>query len=386
MDEIGSNTEFIETKAPGVSEIDTRLMQIVQGFGKRLRVVGVGGAGCNTMSRIFGIGIEGAQLVAMNTDAQSLLRTMAEKKVLLGERTCKGYGCGGKIEVGQKSAEESTALIADSLKGASITFLTCGLGGGTGSGAASVVSKVAKDVGSQVVVFATLPFNSEGLARWKNALIGLEKLQAVADTIVVVPNNKILELYSHLPLSQALDIGDSLLATTLKGIIEMVTRPGLVNRDIADLRAIFREGGIGVMGVGESEANNCDPLARLEYAIEDAMHSPLLDADVSTAHKALINIIGGPSLQLGDLKDTLKMVADKISPNAELMWGVQIDETLPGNKVRVMITTAGVKMLNGLPIGSLRCSDNTDFLGEMDMIEPIKPVNAVGSSARISRI
>ncbi len=334
--------------------IDEQLMKLIDGFKTSIKVVGVGGAGGNTISRLFEVGIKGAETVTMNTDAQDLLYTDADKKVLLGAELTGGLGAGADPIVGERSAKESTEEIATALQGSDLTFITCGLGGGTGSGAAPIVAEIAKDSGSVTVAIVTLPFTVEGKTRWQNAANALKKLRKNADTIIVIPNDKLLSLVPDLPLNAAFRVSDELLSGALKGTIEMVTKPGLVNLDFADLRTVLSNGGTAVIGIGESTSDMFSESRAIE-AIEAALESPLLDADISTADRALVNIIGGPDMSLQEAEAAMEYLAGRISPDANIIWGCQIEENMRKNTVKVMVAITGIRtsdLFGSSPLGT----------------------------------
>lgn len=338
-----------------LSEVDEQLMKLIDGLKTSIKVVGVGGAGCNTITRLSEIGIEGAETVTMNTDAQDLLYSIADKKVLLGAELTGGLGAGSDPAIGESCAKESLDEIAAALQGSDLTFVTCGLGGGTGSGAAPAVAEVAKDTGSVTVAVVTLPFTVEGKTRWSNAEQGLAKLRKTADTVVVIPNDKLLSLVPDLPLNAAFKVADELLSDALKGTTEMITKPGLVNLDFADLRTVLSNGGTAVMGLGESTSETFSENRAIE-AIEEAIQSPLLDIDVSNADRSLVNVIGGPDMTLQEAEAAVEYLSGKISPEANIIWGAQIDENLNKNVVRVMLVISGVRSIQELtamtPLGA----------------------------------
>jgi cell division protein FtsZ len=334
-----------------LSEVDEQLMKLIDGLKTSIKVVGVGGAGCNTVTRLSEMGIEGAETVTMNTDAQDLLYAVSDKKALLGAELTGGLGAGSDPTVGESSAKESLDEIATALQGSDLTFITCGLGGGTGSGAAPVIAEVAKDSGSVTVAVVTLPFTVEGKTRWQNAEEGLAKLRKNTDTVIVIPNDKLLSIVPDLPLNAAFKVSDELLSNSLKGTTEMVTKPGLVNLDFADLRTVLSNGGTAVIGMGESTSETFSENRAIE-AIEEALQSPLLDIDVTSADRALVNVIGGPDMTLQEAEAAVEYLSGKISPDSNILWGAQIDENLNKNVVKVMLVVSGVKSVSELTAGS----------------------------------
>jgi cell division protein FtsZ len=317
--------------------IDQELEEIIQRSRAKIYVVGTGGGGNNTVSRLVEIGIEGAETVSINTDAQDLFYSVAEKKVLIGKDTCGGLGAGGLPEIGEESAEESDEEIKESLDGADMVFVTCGLGGGTGTGSAPVIAKMAKKIGALTIAVATMPFSAEGLRRRENAEKGLERLQSAADTVIVIPNDKLLEVAPNLPINKAFMVADELLGRAVKGITELITKPGLVSLDFADIRSIMKGSGMAMIGMGESDSGD-----RAIESVHEALNSPLLDLDISNAKGALINISGSSDLTLNEAEKVVQIVADELDPDANIIWGTQIQEDLQ-NTIRTTIVVAGVK-------------------------------------------
>lgn len=302
-----------------------------------IKVVGCGGGGNNTINRITEVGITGAETVAINTDAQDLLYTTADRKILIGRQITKGLGAGSDPKIGEEAAKETEHEIKANVEGADMVFITCGLGGGTGTGSAPVVADIARKLGCLTVAIVTMPFTMEGNRRYDNALIGLERLEQVVDTLIVIPNDKLLELAPGLPLHTAFKVADEILTNAVKGIAELVTRAGLVNLDFADVRAIMKDGGVALIGVGESDSEN-----RAIEAVEKAINNPLLDVDITGAQGALINVAGSKDLTLNEAKQVVEAVSQKLSEDAKIIWGAQIYEDL-GNTLKCMLIVTGVK-------------------------------------------
>ncbi len=302
----------------------------------RIVVVGAGGGGSNTATRLKEIGIAGAQVIAMNTDAKHLAVTKADKKILLGRELTRGLGAGGFPEVGKKAAEEARNDIRAALQDCDLLFLTCGLGGGTGTGSAPVIAYIAKEMGAIVIAAVTLPFRIEG-ARIVKAEEGLQKLREVCDTVIVVENQKLVELAGNRPLREAFGISDGLIATMIKGITETISQPSLVNLDYADVRTIMRSGGVATIGVGESDQQH-----RAREAITKALSHPLLDVDYSGATGALIQIIGGDDMKLEEIDEIGQEVAQHMDPSALVMWGARILPEYQG-RIQVITIITGVK-------------------------------------------
>jgi cell division protein FtsZ len=324
-----------EPRKPNV--MDAELEALLQQQKAKIKVVGCGGGGNNTINRISEVGIEGAETVAINTDAQDLLYTTADRKILIGKELTRGMGAGAIPKIGEDSARETETEIKEAIKGADMVFITCGLGGGTGTGSAPVVAELAKKQGSLTVGVVTLPFSMEGSRRYENALSGLEKMERNVDTLIVIPNDKLLEVAPDLPLHTAFKVADEILTNSVKGIAELVTKAGLVNLDFADIRTVMGNGGVALIGVGESDSEN-----RATEAVEKAISNPLLDVDISGANGALINVAGGPDMTLEEARKVVETISVKLDEDARIIWGAQISEDLSGT-IRAMLIVTGVK-------------------------------------------
>ncbi|MFH1683120.1 MAG: cell division protein FtsZ [Candidatus Woesearchaeota archaeon] len=327
----------ITDRAKNNAEIDAELEQILANQTTRIKVIGAGGGGNNTINRINEIGIKGVQTIAINTDAQDLLYTNADKKILIGRELTHGLGAGANPKIGEESAKENETDIKKVLENSDMIFITCGLGGGTGTGSAPVVAQVAKKMGILSVGIVTLPFHMEGNRRFENAMIGLEKLEQTINTLIVIPNEKLLELAPNLPLHTAFKVADEILTNAVKGIAELVTKAGLVNLDFADIKAIMSEGGVALIGVGESDTED-----RAMESVQKALENPLIDVDIANATGALINIAGGESLTLSESKQIVETVGQRLDPNARIIWGAQIYKDLD-KTIRTMVIITGVK-------------------------------------------
>jgi cell division protein FtsZ len=317
-------------------DIDEELERLIAAHKTRIKVIGCGGAGNNTINRISEVGISGLETIAVNTDAQDLLYTNADKKILIGRQLTQGLGAGANPKVGEEAAKENEQEIKKMLEGADMVFLTCGLGGGTGTGSAPFIANVAKKHGLLSVAIVTLPFTMEGSHRHENAMIGLEKLEQSVNTLIVIPNEKLLELAPHLPLQTAFKVADEILTNAVKGIAELVTRAGLVNLDFADVKTIMGEGGVAMIGVGESDAEN-----RAEQSVEKALNNPLIEVDISNATGALINISGGENLTLEESRKIVETIGNRLHPKAKIIWGAQIYKDLE-KTVKTMVIITGV--------------------------------------------
>jgi cell division protein FtsZ len=319
---------------------DNELLEMLEHNKARILVIGCGGGGCNTLERMAEVGIEGAVTLALNTDAQDLLTTNSEKKILIGRKLTRGLGAGSDPSVGESAARESSEEITEVLKGVDLVFITCGLGGGTGTGSAPVAAEIAKASKALTVAVVTLPFTVEGKKRMENAMLGLERLQEHTDTIIVIPNDKILEIAPDLPINAAFKVADEVLTNAVKGIAEMITKPGLINLDFADLRTILSRGGAAMIGLGESSRGESSESRALE-AVENALTSPLLDVDISGANRALVNVCGGTDMTLREAELVVETVSTKIHSSSHIIWGAMVDESLPKNHIQAMVVIAG---------------------------------------------
>ena len=316
--------------------INEELEELVSKQRAKIKVIGCGGAGNNTVSRMSEVGIVGAQTVAINTDAQDLLYANSDSKILIGRELTSGLGAGSIPKVGEEAAKESDKEIKEALQGSDMIFITCGLGGGTGTGSAPVVAELAKKLGMLTVAVVTIPFAMEGQRRYENAIVGLEKLENIVDTLIVIPNDKLLELCPGLPLHTAFKVADEILTNAVKGIAELVTKTGLVNLDFADIRTVMGKGGVAMIGVGESDSEN-----RAIESVEKAIHNPLLDVDITGANGALINVSGGLNMTLDEARKVVETISERLDEDARIIWGAQILEDLE-NTIRVMLIVTGV--------------------------------------------
>lgn len=302
----------------------------------RIVVVGTGGAGNNTVNRLMTIGIQGAECIAVNTDKQHLDSVKAHRKILIGENLTKGLGAGGFPEIGAAAAEESRDILTEVLYDTDLVFITYGLGGGTGTGSGPIIAEIAKENGAIVVGVVTMPFKVER-ARIKKAKEGLRKLIKKADTVVVIDNNRLLEIAPDLPIDEAFSVADEILANMVKGITETIALPSLINLDYADVRAIMSNGEVAIVGLGESSGHD-----RAREAVMDALQSPLLDIDITGAKGALIHVSGGPDMSLREAARCAEIVVEKMDPNAQVIWGARVDPHLE-DLLRVILIVTGVK-------------------------------------------
>ncbi len=326
-------------RAPLASPDDEELAKIVEQLKVGIKIVGCGGGGTNTINRCMEEGVFGAEMVAANTDAKHLLTVKAHRKVLLGKRITRGLGAGALPQVGEEAAREAEEDLLNALGRVDIAFITAGMGGGTGTGSAPIVADIAKRQKALVISVVTLPFTSEGRVRMENALFGLEKQRRNSDTTIVIPNDKLLQLVPRLPLDQAFKVADGILMEALKGLTEIITKPGLVNLDYADIKTIMAGGGVAMIGIGESEGTGQN---KIEQAVQEAIASPLIEADISEAKGALIRVVGDDQMSVAEAEGAVRLVQQKVSPNARIIWGASIDPTLKG-AIRVLVVLTGVK-------------------------------------------
>lgn len=300
-----------------------------------IKVIGVGGAGNNMVNWLYNKGIKGAEIIATNTDQQHIDITNADRKFLIGEEKTRGLGCGGFPQKGTEAAEESISKIKDAIKGSDMCFICAGMGGGTGTGAAHVVAKTAKDTGSIVIGTVTMPFNIER-ARIDKAEYGLQRLREVSDTVIVIDNNRLVNIAGNLPIKEAFAVANELVATMIKGIVETIAIPSLVNLDFADVKAVMTSGGVAAIGVGASDTKN-----RVEEAVKGALSNPLLDISYEGATGAIIQITGGSDLLLDEINKIGEMVTENMDADANVIWGARVDDDMEG-KLTVMTIITGV--------------------------------------------
>jgi cell division protein FtsZ len=324
-----------ETVLPTQNNED--LDQILAELKTEITVIGCGGGGSNTISRMMEEGIHGAKLIAINTDAQHLIRTQADQRILVGRQRTRGLGAGSIPQIGEEAALENEQEIRAVVSGSDMVFITVGLGGGTGTGVAPVVAKSAREEGALTIAIVTLPFSAEGAIRMENAEAGLERLRDVADTVIVVPNDRLLEVVPKLPLYAAFKVADEVLMRAVKGITELITMPGLVNLDFADVRTVMERGGVAMIGMGESDSED-----KAADSVKKAIRSPLLDVDISGATAALVNVVGGPDMTMEEAEGVVQEVYNRVDQNARIIWGAQIDPAMQ-NKMRTLLVVTGVR-------------------------------------------
>ena len=301
-----------------------------------IKVIGVGGAGNNMVNWLYKKGVKGAEIVAVNTDQQHLQITEADRKFLLGRNVTKGLGCGGYPEKGSEAAKESMHQLKESLKDADMVFVCAGMGGGTGTGASPVIAQISKDSSAIVIGTVTMPFKIER-ARIDKAEFGLEQLRQVSDTVIVIDNNRLVQIAGNLPVTQAFAVANELISTMIKGIVETIAIPSLVNLDYADVKAIMSNGGVAAIGVGSSDTTN-----RVEEAVRGALANPLLDINYEGATGAIIHVAGGPDMTLDDINRIGELVTESMDADANVIWGARVQDDMKG-RVTVMTIITGVQ-------------------------------------------
>ena len=305
-----------------------------------IKVVGIGGGGNNAVNRMINANITSAQFVAINTDKQALLMSKADLRLQIGEKLTRGLGAGADPEVGQKAAEESKASITEMLKDSDLVFITAGMGGGTGTGAAPVVAQIAKEMGILTIAVVTKPFNFEGRKRMENAELGLENLSKYVDTLVVIPNDKLLKLVPKgTPIVEAFRYADDVLRQGIQGISDLIVTPSLINLDFADVRSIMKNKGLAHMGIGRGTGEN-----KTIEAVRQAVSSPLLETTIEGATGVLINVKGGNDLPLDEVYEAVDLVKEVVDESGNIIFGAAIDEAM-NDEVEITIIATGFKAL-----------------------------------------
>lgn len=303
----------------------------------KIKVIGVGGGGSNAVNRMINLGLQGVEFIAVNTDAQALLKSLAPKRMQIGEKLTRGLGAGAQPEIGQKAAEESREDILDALRGADMVFVTAGMGGGTGTGAAPVVAECAREIGALTVGVVTKPFGFEGIKRSRNAKMGIEALKQHVDTIITIPNDRLLQVVDKkTPITQAFTIADDVLRQGVKGISDLIAVPGLVNLDFADVKSIMSNAGSALMGIGEATGEN----ATVDAA-KAAIASPLLETTIEGARGVLLNVTGAEeNLSMYEVNEASNAIHEVVNDQANIIWGAAVDNTM-GDTVRVTVIATG---------------------------------------------
>ena len=316
--------------------MDDELKDILKIHQTKIKVVGTGGAGNNTVSRLVEAGIKGIETIAINTDAQDLLDSKSDNKLLIGKDLTRGLGAGSDAQVGEQAANESVEEIKSLLKDADMVFITCGLGGGTGTGSAPVIAEVARNLNVLTVAIVTIPFSDEGVIKTENANSGLERLRKNSDTIITIHNDRLLDIVPDLPLNAAFKLTDEILVNAVRAVSALILNKGLINLDFADIKSVMKDGGTAMIGIGESESEE-----KIQEAVERAIQNQLLDIDIAGAKSILINIEGDESMSIGEARKVMFSIAEKLDTKAKIIWGANINKELKG-KLKIFIIATGI--------------------------------------------
>ena len=315
----------------------------------QIKVVGVGGAGNNAVNRMIEYGLSGVDFISVNTDKQALFLSRANQKLQIGEKVTKGLGAGAKPQIGQSAAEESREAIADALHGSDLVFITAGMGGGTGTGAAPVIAEIAMDMGILTVAVVTKPFGFEGRQRMLNAEMGMDTLRKHVDTLVVIPNERLLALVGRATLVEAFKVADDVLRQGVQGISDLISKPSLINLDFADLCTIMKDSGLAHMGIGFAEGEK-----RAMEAARQAIESPLLETSIDGAQGVLINVTGGTDLALTEVNEAATLIGEAADPEANIIFGADItDDMKDGVRITVIATGFDAGQVSSLNKGEL---------------------------------
>ncbi len=334
----------------------------IEGFAQ-IKVVGVGGGGNNAVNRMISEGLGGVEFISINTDNQALMLSKAKTRVRIGDKLTRGLGAGGNPEIGRKAAEESSEELYEVLRGADMIFIAAGMGGGTGTGAAPVVAQIAKELGALTIGVVTRPFTFEGSRRLQHAESGIEGLKSQVDTLIVIPNDRLLQIADkRASLQQAFSLADDVLRQGIQGISELITVPALINLDFADVRTIMSEGGAALMAVGQGVGDD-----RARRAAEMAINSSLLDVTIDGARGILFNITGGPDLSLFEVNEAAAIIKESAHPEVNLIFGAQIDETM-GDEVRITVIATGF--------------EQSRVSRKLEQQQPMRPMNSVPRSTQ----
>ena len=348
----------------------------------QIRVVGVGGAGCNAVNRMVQYGLQGVEFIAVNTDKQALALSAGQKKIQIGEKLTKGLGAGADPEIGRKAADESRDAIIEALKGSDMIFITAGMGGGTGTGAAAVIADAAKELGILTVGVVTKPFTFEGRVRMRNAEQGIETLKPAVDTLITIPNDKLISLVGKSSLPDALRVADDVLRQGIQGISDLIAVPAMINLDFADVKTIMKEKGMAHMGIGSAVGEK-----RASEAARQAVESPLLETSIKGAKGILMNITGGGDLSLLEVNEAAEIIAENADPEANIIFGADIDESM-GDALRITVIATGFDRVepekaNDLQMGGTAARRSFTETRPFSMNTPSAPASAANAfSAR----
>lgn len=325
-------------KKTSAENVNSILDQLINKKKNRIVVFGVGGGGCNAINRLtLTSDYKGTTSVAANTDAIHLRDVESSEKILLGVNLTEGLGAGNDPVIGRAAAEESSDIITSVVENADMVFVTTGFGGGTGTGAAPLIAEISKKSGALVVGICTLPFEMEGDTRAKHAMEGLQEFYKNCDTVIVIPNEKLMQLVPNLPINLAFEVADEILVRAVKGIVNLIVTPAYVNVDFADIRQVLKQGGSSVIGMGEGEGEN-----RIDVALRESLSNSLLDVKIMDCKAALINIEGGSNLSLEEVRLCVETITQEMNDDSEIIWGTHIDPSL-GEKIRVTTILSGVQ-------------------------------------------
>ncbi len=354
----------------------------------QIRVVGVGGAGCNAVNRMVQYGLQGVEFIAVNTDKQALQLSAGQKKIQIGEKLTKGLGAGADPEIGRKAAEESRDIICEALKGSDMIFITAGMGGGTGTGAAAVIAECAKELGILTVGVVTKPFTFEGRVRMRNAEQGIANLKPAVDTLITIPNDKLIALVGKSSLPDALRVADDVLRQGIQGISDLIAVPAMINLDFADVKTIMKEKGMAHMGIGSAVGEK-----RASEAARQAVESPLLETSIKGAKGILMNITGGSDLSLLEVNEAAEIIAENADPEANIIFGADIDESM-GDALRITVIATGFDrqepekaadlQMGGAPRRSF--VDARPFGTPMNQTAPVSAQNAFSARSYVDPI
>lgn len=339
----------------------------------RIRVIGVGGSGSNAVNHMINTHVQGVDFIAINTDAQDLHKSKASKKIHVGKTLTRGLGAGGNGEIGKQAAEETREEIQEAIKGSDMVFVTCGMGGGTGTGAAPVVAKIARELGALTVGVVTKPFSFEGQQRMRSAEHGLAELRKAVDTIIIIPNEKLLSIVSRdTGIKEAFAMCDDVLKQAVEGISDLITTTGIINVDFADVRAIMQNAGSALMGIGMAIGEK-----RAEQAARAAISSPLLDVSINGAKGVLFSIAGGDDLGMLEVQDAANVITAAIDPEAKVIFGAVTDETLKKGQLRVTV------IATGFPEGTPRLVQSSMGSSSMSSSAAVPPASIPSNPMRI---
>lgn len=325
------------TPSDGEHRTEPSLPNMAQGENfAQIKVIGVGGGGGNAVNRIIEAGLGGVEFIAVNTDAQVLTLSKARTRVRIGDKLTRGLGAGGNPEIGKKAAEESSDELYEVLRGADLVFVTCGMGGGTGTGAAPVIAQVARELGALTIGVVTRPFSFEGARRMQSAEHGIEELKGKVDTLIVIPNDRLFQLIDkRAPFNEAFRMADDVLRQGIQGISELITVPGLINLDFADVRTIMSEGGAALMAIGTASGED-----RARKAAEAAISSNLLEVTIDGARGILFNVTGGPDMSLFEVNEAASIIRETAHPDVNLIFGAVIDDNMR-DQIRITVIATG---------------------------------------------